>query len=294
MDGRAKRNGCSPSVATATICKMKPMRNFVLRLGDLAIPVGLVATARNADERLLRVLHVECKTPVTQRVYCALDERVLEQDETVTAWEVAPGQFLELDEKELDRLGPQDSSVVAITGFVDAGTIDPLLVKKRYHLAPSRAVAGRPAYRALAAAMHELDVVALTRFYAWNSEQLGAISSRGEILELATLHFLDDVALKQTDEIAEQLAEAPVSELVAELMLDVVARYTRTLKPDDLASEQRPRMRSLLEAKLNGQPIVNVDDETETDVVAPPTDLQTALRSTLKGAPRRRRAAAAR
>jgi DNA end-binding protein Ku len=271
------------------------MRNLVLRLGEISIPVGLVATASEPDEKLFRTLHAgECKAPIALRVYCPADQRVLEPDETVKAWEVAPGQFLELDTGELEALTPTDSSVVPLGYFVPADDLDPLLVKKRYHLAPAKAFVGRGAYRALAAAMHDEKVVAVARFNAWNSEQLGAISTRGGVLELATLHFVDDVALEQSDEIAEQLAEQPLAANAAALMRDVVARYTRTLKPGDLASLHRPRVRELLEAKLAGQPIVEPAAESSEAEPLPavPADLETALRRTLKAAPRRRRVAA--
>jgi len=128
-----------------------------------------------------------------------------------------------------------------------------LLVKKRYHLAPTKSFVGHRPYRALAEAMRELDVVALTRFAQWSTEQLGAISSRGIVLELATLHFLED--LVQADEIADAISQVAIAPGEHDLMAEVVSRYTRALKPDDLASEQRPRVRHLLEAKLSGEKI---------------------------------------
>jgi DNA end-binding protein Ku len=261
------------------------MRNLVLRLGELAIPVGLAATVAEPDEKLFRVLHADCKTPISMRVYCPLDERVLEPDETLTAWQVAPGQFIPLDADELAALRPEDSALVRISGFTSSGQLDALLVKKRYHLAPAKALIGRRAYRALAEAMRDLDVVALARFTAWQTEQIAAINSRGNALELATLNFFDDVV--QADETAAAIAAVELGADDGELMREVVERYTRTLKPDDLASLQRPRVRKLLEAKLAGEPIVGPDARQE-ETPAEAADLGDALRRTLKAAPRRR------
>jgi non-homologous end joining protein Ku len=76
-------------------------------------------------------------------------------------------------------------------------------------------------------------------------------------------------------------------------MAQVVQRYTRTLKPDDLASEQRPRVRQLLEAKLAGGSIIDTDEQTPEPEPVAPADLALALKATLKAAPRKRRAVAA-
>jgi DNA end-binding protein Ku len=265
---------------------MRPIRSFVLRLGDLTIPVGLVATVSDNDERLFTTLHAECKTPVTMRVFCNTDGRVLDETETVKAWQAAPGQYVELDQAEVDALTPIDSSVVPLAGFVDETAIDPLLVRKRYHLAPGKNGVGKAAYLALATEMWREHVSAVTRFTAWKSEQLAAISSRGRELELATLHPLDD--LVQADAIAAALDGIEISDVVVTLMCDVVRRYTRRLKPDDLALEQRPRIRALLETKLAGGTIVAPPRE-KAEIPTTQADLESALRSTLRSAPRPRR-----
>lgn len=268
----------------------------MLRIGEIAIPVGLVATARDPDEKLFRTLHAgQCATPIRLAVVCPNHEpaMILEQDETVKAAEIAPGQFLPLTPEEVAALQPQDSSLIPIAGFVPVDDVDPLLVKKRYHLAPTNAFVGRRAYRALAAALDDNQVAAVARFNAWNSEQLAAITSRAgdaDVLELATLHFAEDVALEQADAIAGALADTELGDLETDLMRELVARHTRTLHPDDLASVNRPRVRGLLERKLAGQPLVEPATDEPAAELVPLADLETALRASIKKAPRRRRA----
>jgi DNA end-binding protein Ku len=263
---------------------MRAMRNLVLTLGDVAVPVGLAAAVREPDDKMFRVLHRECETPISMRVWCPLHERVLEPDETVTAWQMAPGQFVPLDDEELVALRPADSSIVPISGFIPAGEIDQLLVKKRYRLTPNKTNVGLRGYRTLAAAIHGQDVVALTRFTAWSSEQLAAVSSRdGDALELATLHFLDD--LVPADDLYAQIAKSERRDVDVDLMRQIVERYTRRLKPDDLASERRPLVQALLEGKLSGAKIELAAVEQPQ---LPAIDLEDALRATLKAAPRKR------
>lgn len=268
---------------------VRPIRNLVLRLGDLAIPVGLVAATSDSDEKLFRTLHAgDCKTPIRLAVVCPGHEPVqlLDETETVKAWELAKGQFLELSKAEIDALDPIDSSVVALNGFVDAAAIDPLLVRKRYHLAPAKTGVGQRAYVALADALDGADVVAVTRFVLWSSEQIAAIAARGTMLELAMLGYADD--LVEVGAIRDALDGVVVADVELDLMRQIVDRYTRRLRADDLASLHRPRVRALLEAKLAGEKIV-APDEGEPEPVPAAVDFETALRRTLRGAPRARR-----
>lgn len=270
---------------------MRTIWNGSLRLGQVAIPVGLAPTVRDGDEKFRRI-HRPCLTPVTLRNFCEHEQLLVEPEDVVPAWQVAKGEYLVMDAEEVAALEPRESRTVAITGFVSIDEFDPLLVRKRYHLVPSKSTIGQRAYGIFAAAMHELDVAALTRFVAWGSEQLGAVTSRGAVLELATLHFHED--LVQADEIADivDAAAEGVSDTQVELARELVERHTRRLKVDDLTSLDRPRVRALLERKLAGDEIVRAEEPPADDDVAP-VDFEFALRQSLKQAPRRRRAKAA-
>lgn len=263
-----------------------------LELGDIAIPVGLASTIRDGSEHLKR-LHAACSSPVALRTYCELDQALLQPDEIVEAWEVAPGEYLVVDEDARSALKPVESRRIPIGGFVTTGSIQPALVRKRYYLVPSSIVAWR-AYFLLAAAIAELDVAGLVRF-TWRGEQLGAVTSREGHLELATLHPAEDL-VGLDEELAVQVdAIESIDDELLELGRELVDRHTRPLRPDDLASHERPRVRALLERLLAGEQIIRPEpavDEHERPAAA--ADLEGALRRSLKQAPprpRRRRAA---
>lgn len=269
---------------------MKTLWNGSLELGELAVPVGLAATVSDRSPRFRRI-HNQCVTPIAQRSWCDRDQQLLDESEIAQAWEVAPGEFLVLDQDERAALEPVESRRMPIDCFVAAGDVDQLLVRKRYQLVPSTATVGRRGYALLASAIHELEVAGLVRFTAWRGEQLAAITSDGELLQLATLHFSEDLLARPTLD--------PVGELdqrLRELARELVERHTRPLRCGDLDSLERPRVRQLLDAKLAGDPIVRalVQEDERTGQVAS-IDLEATLKRSIKSAPRprRRRATAA-
>lgn len=278
-------------IRAATLAAVKTIWNGTLELDEIAIPVGLVPTVSDKGERLRRI-HVGCGSRVTNRGYCERHEQLLDPGDIVDAWEVSPGQHIVVGRDARDALEPAETRRMGIGAFVPAAAIAPALVRKRYQLIPSSPVGAR-AYFLFAAAIAELDVAGLVRFTAWRSEQLAAIHSRDEGLELRALHFGEDLA--EPEDLGPLVeAAGQVDDRLFELARDLVDRHTRQLQPGDLESLERPRVRQLLEQLLAGQEIVRAQAAVEEDKgLTGPAELEGALRRSIKRAPRRRRQPAA-
>jgi DNA end-binding protein Ku len=266
---------------------IRTLWNGTLELGELVIPVGLASTVRDGREQL-RLLHRACKTPIAQRSYCALEEKLLEPDEIVRAFEASPGQFLPVDGDALAVIEPPDSRRIPISGFVTVDEIPPPLVRKRYHLVPSTTI-GTQAYALLVAAIADLDVAGVVRFALRKNEQLGAITSRAGVLELAILDPLEDLVEGVGDEVrAIADTHGQIDDRLLNLARELVDRHTRPRQPDDLVSHQRRNVQRLLEKLLAEEPIVRPEpvQEDERPLTA---DLAGTLKRSVKQAPRRKR-----
>lgn len=267
---------------------MKTLWNGTLELDDVAIPVGLAPTVRDNSERLRRI-HVDCGSRVTNRGYCERHEQLLDPDEIVDAWEISPGEYIPVSREAKAALEPVESRRMPIGAFVPAAAIPAALVRKRYQLVPSSTIGVR-AYCLFATAIEELQVAGLVRFTAWRSEQLAALVSQDACLQLRALHFGDDLVAQE--ELAPIIDTAgPVDQGLLELARELVDRHTRPLRPGDLESLERPRVRAMLEQLLAGEEILRPAPTVQEDK-GPLVDLEGALRRSLKQAPRRRRRAA--
>jgi DNA end-binding protein Ku len=263
-----------------------------LELGELVIPVG-IATAVRENETDLRTLHAACMTPISQRPYCQVDEKLLEPEELVRAFEIAPGAgFQPASADDLSAIKEPDTRRIPISCFTPSTAIDPRLVKKHYHLIPTSGI-GLDAYALLVCAIAEQDVVAIVRF-AWKGDKVAAVSSRDGLLDLAVLNFAEDLVVDDIYQLAAELgvdAETrTVSDELLELARQLVYRHTRPLGKDDLASRERPRLLDLRERLLAGKPIQRpVQKNKNTAPAAPPTvDLAATLKRSVKQAPRRK------
>jgi DNA end-binding protein Ku len=270
---------------------MRTTWNGSISFGLVSIPVGLAPAtkpAARASDVSFRMLHRECGTPIKQKRFCPVHERDLGPDEIVKGWEVAKGQFVVVEDEEIEALQNRDDSrSIEISRFVDAGQVDPVFFDRTYFLVPAQAQAARRPYVLLLNAMRESGMAALGRFVQQGKEKLCLIRPNGEALALETLFLSADVYSQA--EIEEAVEETSVKKPELDLARQVIASLSGEFDPGDLQSDYRRDLRQLLEAKLAGEEITAPAPVEEAPVV----DLMEALRRSVEEAKQAKPAPAA-
>ncbi len=176
---------------------MRTTWNGSLTFGLVSIPVGLAPATKPAARQSdvsFRLLHRECLTPIKQKRFCPKHDRELAPDEIVKGWEASKGQFVLVEEAELEALeGHDDSRSIEISQFVPVEQVDPIWRDRTYFLVPGAAPAQRRPYRLLLEAMRETGAGALGRFVRTGRESLCLVRARGDALVLETLFLSEDV-----------------------------------------------------------------------------------------------------
>jgi DNA end-binding protein Ku len=195
----------------------------------------------------------------------------------VKGWEVAKGQFVIVEDADLEALQTfDDSRTIAITRFVELDQVDPIYFDRTYFLAPADAAAQRRPYVLLLEAMKETNTAAIGRFVRQGAEHFCLIRPKGNALALETLFIAEDV--RSQAEIDEAVEEIEVNDAELELARQVIGSLAADFEPDELVSEYRRDLKALLEAKLAGEEISAPEPVEE---VAPVVDLMAALRASV-------------
>jgi len=260
---------------------MRTIWNGSISFGLVNIPIGL-ALATQRDDVSFRTLHRECGTPIKQKRWCPFHEREVEADELVKGWEVAKGEFVMVEESDLESVALQRSQSIDILRFVKLEDVDPVYFDRTYYLAPASADAQRRPYVLLLRAMQESGMAAVGKFVLWGKENLCLIRPQGETLALETLFFADDVRSKKEIEEAVEATEVKKAELA--LAGQVIDSLVGEWVPADFENEYRRDLKAMLEAKLAGQEITRPEPMPETPVV----DLMEALRRSVEDVQGRR------
>jgi DNA end-binding protein Ku len=270
---------------------MRTTWNGSLSFGLVTIPVGLApATApkARASDVTFRTLHRECKTPIKQKRWCPVHEREVTNDELVKGWEVSKGQFVIVEDSDLEAIEQRDTSrAIEISRFVPLAEVDPLFFDRTYFLAPSSAEAQRRPYVLLLNAMKETGMAAIGRMVIRGNENFVLIRPKGEALVLETLFLAEDV--RSQAEIDEAVEAVDVKDPELELARQLIDSLVGDWEPEALQSEYRQDLRKLLEAKLAGEEIAKPEPVADAPVV----DLMEALKKSVAASQKRDGAKAA-
>jgi DNA end-binding protein Ku len=272
---------------------MRTIWNGSINFGLVSIPVGMSLATRPAARQSdvsFRMLHRECKTPIKNKRWCPTHDREVTNDELVKGWEVAKGQFVIVEEADLEALErADDSRAIEIERFVTLGEVDPIFFDRTYYLTPASQPAQRRPYVLLLEAMKETEMAAIGRFVRQGAEHFCLIRPKGNALALETLFLAEDV--NSQAEIEEAVGDTDVKEPELGLARQVISSLVAEFDPEELESDYRRDLRAMLEAKLAGEEIAKPEP---TPTEAPVIDLMEALRQSVadvkgeKAAPKER------
>ena len=259
---------------------MRTIWNGSISFGLVNIPVGLALATKPAARQSdvsFRQLHRECMTPIKQKRWCEVHDREVGRDEIVKGWEVAKGEFVVVEEADLEAIMQiDDSKSIEITRFVDAAEVDPVYFDRTYYLAPARETAAQRPYVLLLRAMQETGKAALGRFVRQGAEHLCLIRPKGDALALETMFLAEDV--NSQAEIEEAVSGSEVKDAELGLAQQVIDSLVGEFEPEELTSEYRQNLKQMLEAKLDGQEIAKPE---QPEPEAPVVDLMDALRKSV-------------
>jgi DNA end-binding protein Ku len=273
---------------------MRTTWNGSLSFGLVSIPVGLAPATKPAARQSdvsFRLLHRECLTPIKQKRWCPKHDREVGPDELVRGWEVAKGQFVVVEDEELEAIERHDDSrSIDITQFVQLDEVDPIYFDRTYFLVPAAAPAQRRPYKLLLEAMRQSGTAAVGRFVRSGRESLCLVRAKGDALAMETLFLAEDVHSQAEIDEAVEATEVKDAELA--LARQVIDSLIGEFDPETLTGDYRRDLRTLLEAKLRGEPIAEPEPVPEK---APVIDLMEALKASVaaaKGAPAAKKAPA--
>src|SRR5256714_14079647 len=124
---------------------MRTIWNGSISFGLVNIPLGLALATQRQDVSF-PTLHRECGSPINQNRWGPVHERDVEPDELVKGWEFSKGQYVLVEEADLEAVALQRSQPIAILRFGRLEDVDPVFFDRTYYLAPAGGDAQRRPY----------------------------------------------------------------------------------------------------------------------------------------------------
>src|SRR5438874_4876826 len=248
-----------------------------LRLNLISVPVKAYSAAVSGRGKIgFHLLHAKCHSRIRYKKTCPIHGEVA-NEEIVSGYEYAKGQYVLIDPQELSKLRPGSDKSINIDVFIRPEALDPMYFTDRtYYLAPDGKVGQKP-YAVLHKVMAEENRYAVATMILAGREHVVLVRAVGRVLAVTVLSF--EAQLKKPKVVEDEIPEVDVSGEEVKLARTLVEGSTA--EDFDFAKyqdEYTGRVTQLIERKAAGKKVVAVRKHEEPAVI----NLMDALRQSLQ------------
>ncbi len=215
-----------------------------LKIGSTKVPVKLYSAVEDRDVRF-HILDPE-KKRVKQHMVSSDNAEEVPNEEIRKGYEVEPGKFVILNEKDLDSLNPQPSRDIEVGEFVPIKAISQQYYERPYYLGPD---GDQKNYFAFAEALENQKREGIAHWVMRNKAYTGALSAEDGYLVLSTLRNADEVI--SAKELPEPSGRAPSAKEI-DMAKHLVSLLEGEFNPADFKDEYRERVLEFIAKKAKG------------------------------------------
>ena len=215
-----------------------------LKMGSAKVPVKLYSAAQDQTVRF-HILDKKSKTRVKQHM---VDEsgKEVPNEEIQKGFEVEPGTFVILDEKDLESLEPEASREIEITQFLAPKEIPPEYYDRPYYLGPD---GDQSAYFALTQALRNREKEGVAHWVMRKQRHVGALRAEDDHLVLFTLRNAEEVL--SAKDLPRPAGRAPDKKELT-MARQLVGLLEGEFDPDEYKDEYHQRVTEFIEKKAKG------------------------------------------
>lgn len=248
-----------------------------LRLALVSIPVRLVAAERPESEIRLHQVDRVSKQRI-RYLKVAPGKGEVKKEDIVSAYEVEPGNYVFLEEEELDALRLASRHTIELSQFVASDEINPIYFDRPYFLLPD-GEAAEEGYRVLRDALYAKSRTGVGQLTLRGRENLIALfaDDEGQGLILQTLRYESE--LKDEAEIFSGIGREKTRADMVRMAEELIDSRMAAFDPGKFKNHYAAALRDLVEAKLSKG--LSVPIEEEQAVGAKVLDFMEALKRSI-------------
>src|SRR6266567_5650584 len=246
-----------------------------LKLSLVSCPIALFPATSEREKISFHQLNKETGHRIRYKKVDAETGDEVDNAEIVKGYEVAKGEYIELEPEELDAVAIESKRVIEIDEFVPKVEIDELYLRDPYYIVPDGEV-GQQAFAVIREAIRKEGMVALGKVVFTSREHIIALEARGKGLMGVTLRYPYEV--RKEDEYFEDIEDEKIPKDMMELASHIVETKSGHFKPEEFEDHYENALKELLRKKQKGETIERPREPARTNVV----NLMEALRRSVK------------
>ena len=178
-------------------------------LSLVSCPVALFNASSSSDRVAFNTLNRKTGNRLKQLMIDSVTQEPVDPSDRVKGYEASKGQYVMVEDTELEALKIESTKMIEIESFVPASEIDSMYLDSPYYLAPDDKVA-QEAFAVIREAMARKNVVGIGRIVLARRERMVMLQPRGVGIQATTLRYPYEVRKD-----AEYFAKLGIVDLVA-------------------------------------------------------------------------------
>jgi DNA end-binding protein Ku len=256
----------------------RAMWKGAIQFGLVTIPIKLYL-ATESKGISFNMLHKEDLSRIQMKVWCPVEDEVINRSETVKGYEYAPGEYVVVTDEDLEKVPLKTVRSIEIEQFTKAERDDAAVrfVKSAYYVEPDKV--GRKAFHLLKAVLEDDGLTAICKVVIKDREALAALDPLGDTMLLTTHHWPDEIRSVADLDLGDEEYDFKPAELA--MARQLVSAMTGEFDPSQYKDEYRQALETIIEAKVEGKETVAVEEPEESGKLI---DLMAALEASVNAA----------
>lgn len=241
----------------------------------VTIPVRIYNAIDSGQTISFNLLSKDGHNPVSYEKKDKVTGKPLQTEEIVKGYQYEPGQYVIIDQQDLDKVKLKSTKVIEIEGFVKAEEVHPTLFEAPYFVGPDGDMAAKT-YGLLSETLRESGKIGVGKVVLRDRETPVLLTpSEGGIL-MYRLRFPNEVrSMREVPQLLEVKADKEQLKLAKTLVDSMTTKFANI----EMKDHYYDALKSIIDAKIAGKEIVSVAEE-EPKVV----DIMTALKASIDAA----------
>ncbi len=253
----------------------RPSWKGFLKLSLVSCAVSMYPATTTSQRIRFNIINKATGNRIHNEVVDAETGEPVEPEDRVKGYQVEKGQYVLLDDEELDNVALTSTHTIDIDEFVPMADVDRIYLDESYYIAPQDEVA-QEAFAVIREAMHKEDLAGLARVVVYRRERLLLLRPRGKGLLATTLRYQDEV--RDESEYFEDIPSTKVPADMLKLATHILETKKGKFDPAKFEDRYETALKELVKAKHAGKKTPVASDSRPSNVV----NLMDALRRSAK------------
>jgi DNA end-binding protein Ku len=250
-----------------------------IRLALVSIPVEVYSATRSGATVAFRQIHEPSGKPVHyEKVVTGIGP--VDTDEILKGYEYKKGNYVLLEDDELEAVKLESKKTLELTRFVDISDIDPIYFDKPYYVIPSDDLA-EEAFIVLREALRRAKKIGIGQLAMRGREYVVSLKPCGRGLVLETLRYDDE--LNKAASYFRDIGDAKPDAELLELATTLIEKKSGDFDASDYHNRYVDAVKALIERKLKnkGKKVEPEEEDVPAKGGGNVIDLMAALKKSL-------------